>query len=187
MKTMLWLVCLALSGYWIIAKESETTIPSVINESSSDTIYWSKTYLLTWDDFQGPVDTASWGVAATHSGLISNAALSPDNEVQITVKALFLRHTSWVKAEGRTPHVLNHERRHFDITEIYARKANAAFKKYRFSRKNFSSEVSKIFNSFVEESNSIQKQYDLETDHSMNEEKQKEWDKKIDKWLEESE
>lgn len=155
--------------------------------ASSDTISWTAAYKLTWQDFQGPEDPSSRGVAATHSGLISNASLAPDNTVRITVKAVFLRNTSWVKQEGRTADVLHHEQGHFDITEIYARRANAAFKNHTFTRKNFNKEVSRIFNAFVEESNRIQQQYDLETNHSINEAKQQEWNEKIAQWLRETE
>lgn len=162
-------------------------IAAATTEITNDTINWTPDYQLTWQDFRGPVDPASRGVAATHSGLISNASLAPDNTVRITVRAVFLRSSSWVKQEGRTADVLRHEQGHFDITEIYARKANDAFSNHTFTRKNFDKDVGRIFNKFVEESNRLQQQYDLETNHSINEVKQKEWNEKIAGWLRETE
>lgn len=52
---------------------------------------------------------------------------------------------------------------------------------------NSALEVEKSFNSiykkYIDELNLINNKYDLETDHSKNKEKQEEWNKKIDKML----
>lgn len=181
------LVLAAVCSLYLVSWHQGAADDPVAAAAVSDTINWSPEYKLTWQDFQGPIDRSSKGVAATHSGLISSASLSPDNTVTITVRSVFLRSSSWVKPEGRTADILRHEQGHFDITEIYARRANAAFRKHTFTRKNFNKDISRIFNTYVEESNRLQQQYDLETNHSINEVRQKEWNEKIAQWLRETE
>lgn len=101
---------------------------------------------------------------------------------------LYFIKKSWLKDNwDRAEYALNHEQRHFDITEVYARKATAAFKEYKYNRKTVKDDINRIFNSFLEEQYKVQLLYDKETKHSLNISKQKEWDAKIDKWLQEYE
>lgn len=90
---------------------------------------------LTDNDFKKPVpdnmkDTtieAESGVGFAVPRIMSeiiNDELCQYAIVEIEISALFHRDESWMKKEGNneyTEYVLNHEQRHFDITEIHAR------------------------------------------------------------------
>ena len=84
--------------------------------------------------------------------------------------------------------VLNHELGHFNITEIYARKSRMLISE--INAKSFGEvdkKVKKIVTDINDKSRKEQKQYDKETAHGTNAEKQAEWDKKIAERLKELE
>jgi predicted secreted Zn-dependent protease len=88
---------------------------------------------------------------------------------------------SWTKTSSDT--ILTHEKRHFDITEIYARKLRKAFKEKRFSQSTLNKESKALFNSINKELNKQQVLYDKETNHSINRQQQLNWESKIEKEL----
>lgn len=74
--------------------------------------------------------------------------------------------------------MLNHERLHFDITELYARKFRKQLQESTFTY-NINDEMDKIHDVINKELGAMQKKYDNETDHSQIVEKQIEWEKYI--------
>ncbi len=48
---------------------------------------------------------------------------------------------------------------------------------------NLNRKINEVFDKFDKKCDEVQKQYDKETDHGRNAEKQREWDKKISDWL----
>ena len=91
----------------------------------------------------------------------------------------FLKDRSWKKSDF-DEYVLNHEQRHFDIAEIYARKI-------RYSLDSIKSEPLKYYKSIVQNHLRARKKYsekyDDETNHSQNKEVQELWNNYIDKEL----
>gem|GEM_PF-335345 len=159
-----------------------------IQHNDSDTLHWNKDHKLTWDDFQGIPDTTSIGMAGTSSGFVTKSKYLTDSTISVVVSAVFYKKKSWVKDSWyKAAYALNHEQRHFDITEVYARKSTAAFKKYKYNKKTVNKDIDSIINYFFHNMNEIQDMYDKESKHSIDTFKQKEWDAKIDKWLQECE
>lgn len=90
---------------------------------------------------------------------------------------------SWKRTKSCTNYTLNHEQRHFDISEVFARKLRSAFADYEFSRRTVARDIDAIFKKVCTEKDSVNSLYDKETYHSLNQEKQAAWDKQIDIWL----
>jgi len=123
--------------------------------------------------------------AAVTVSTISYSSELRGHQVKINITALFNPQESWTIY----PHLehpdeaLDHEKRHFQICEIYARKFRQSVSKTRFSQKSFHKEMESIFNKITGEYRAEQKRYDLETEHSLNVRQQEIWSEKIDKEL----
>ncbi|HUZ60034.1 MAG TPA: hypothetical protein VMU83_14765 [Hanamia sp.] len=148
----------------------------------SDTIYYDFNRKLTWKDFQGTAPpNVPWG-AITASGFSFDSELKEDgNNIEITVGVyiFFLKHDSWKKARINSAYQLEHEQHHFDITRLYAQQLVEEIKKAHFTINNYKKLLNSIFDKVYDEDSAMQYQYDNETNHSMNVEKQKEWNQKI--------
>lgn len=79
--------------------------------------------------------------------------------------------------------LLNHEQRHFDITEWYARLLHQKLQEAQLNSRNFRQMVQKIFARHHKALAAIQQQYDRETHHGIKAAEQAEWDRKIDRAL----
>ena len=152
-------------------------------QSVPDTIQWRSNYKLKWKDFQGMTDSNSIGDAGTSSGFGYKSSFYKDSVLIFNVYAVFFKNVSWVKSNYMDPSILNHEQGHFDITEVFARKLNIAFKKHKFNKAIMQKDAEKIYNEVKTNANMTQALYDKETMHSINDRKQKEWDIKIARWL----
>jgi predicted secreted Zn-dependent protease len=58
-------------------------------------------------------------------------------------------------------------------------------REYSFDRDSYQKDLKKIYQDILDEKREMQEDYDRETNHSINREKQAEWLKKIEKKLEE--
>lgn len=85
--------------------------------------------------------------------------------------------------------VLRHELYHLKIAEIWARifsaKLSSKFACKKIKKKSFYRYLKKQYKTHFKASTQMQALYDLETNHSKIKDKQKEWEAKIDKMLEE--
>ena len=88
---------------------------------------------------------------------------------------------SWVLTQTDT--VLNHERGHFDITELFARKLRKEISRRKFTVANINREVPKLFRQINEQRDQMQDRYDEETNHSIDYSKQIAWEKHIQEEL----
>lgn len=75
-------------------------------------------------------------------------------------------------------YLLNHEQKHFDISEIYAREAVKLLITKRFS-KNHVKEIGALMQGLFKQSEAMQDLYDKETSNGSNAAIQKEWDSRI--------
>ena len=97
------------------------------------------------------------------------------------IKSLFSRTRSW--GLHKTDYILSHEQGHFDIAEIFARKLHKKMSEYRFDKRTCNKKLGEIYDEIVEEKSEMQNDYDKETRHSINKEKQAQWLKKIERLL----
>ncbi len=152
--------------------------------ANSSRIAWEEDYQLDWNDFKGRAQTTSSLDAYTMLGISIEVIGQKDGQVDMGVFGYFEKNKSWVKPGEKTDHLLAHERRHFDLCEIYRRKLIEKLedkKSYKYD--SFSDDVGKIFNKNFEEYTKEQERYDEETHHSQKKEDQIKWNKFITKEL----
>jgi len=125
--------------------------------------------------------------AVTVSNLTYAAAAITDRSASIKVVAEFNPNESWTRYPKmeRQEIALDHEKRHFDITEIYARKIRKALATGQFTPRHFMDAMDNLFKDLTSQHRAEQKKYDHETMHSMDAAQQKKWNKWIDEQLEE--
>ncbi len=149
-------------------------------DKKEDIILWDSGYKLKWDDFKGKPDPKFKGDALTSSGI----KLTLDNDSgksYVEILTFFDRKKSWVKKNKNTDYLLNHEQKHFDLTEVYALMLMREIADYKFSSgRNKYKEINKLYAKIYKQLMKEQNNYDKETNHSKIKEKQEAWDKKIE-------
>ncbi len=150
----------------------ELRVPLTYNE-----IKWSEGRILTYGDFQGKVPEVSPWAALTSSNIYFTYSTSNGKLSDFSVYASFIEESSWMKIENED--VLSHEQLHFNITEIFARKLHERAELLRSKTGNVPKLASDLFKQINKECDILQQQYDDETSHGTNEDKQSEWTKKI--------
>lgn len=135
------------------------------------TINWSVSYVLDYDrtrgDWYGYVDESMIKVTNTMDPLLS-----------------------WAAAQGKSPNVLNHEQRHFDLNEVYARKLAILLARPHVTgattdevRTALRKEINATASAVLNMASQMQSRYDDETAHGTNPAVQASWAAKIDAWL----
>lgn len=145
-------------------------------------IVWSGDLQLQWTDFNGKPTEGTTVVAVTASGLSFGFSTKMTEtqlvDYEVFVDAHFYPDKSWYIKERANQVILDHERLHFDITELHARKFKQRIAQTKFDLR-INDQMERIHNAINDELRQMQQQYDLETDHSQNVEKQKEWQQYI--------
>lgn len=150
-------------------------------------INWDEKRTLSWEDFKGRMDRGSPYEAYTFAGLKYEFEQLSNDEFKIRVHVNFESKKSWHNPKTVTDKLLIHEQNHFDIYEIFARLfIKRLGDSDALSGQKFSDEVLRIFQKTFKELQKFQREYDKETNHSKNEEEQKEWTDKIKRMLDEN-
>jgi predicted secreted Zn-dependent protease len=148
---------------------------------SNDMLTWSSKRL-SWDDYKAKPDPDSDAAASTATVLSIDYSIS-SKSFGYKIKSYFSKARSW--GLHKTDYILRHEQGHFDIAEIYARKLHKRMQEYVFNKRTYQKDLKKIYEDVAEEKSEMQEEYDKETRHSINREKQAEWLKKIERLLNE--
>ncbi len=150
---------------------------------NSERIKWNKHRPIHWHDFKGNPDYSDkFRDAVTASSLKFNCKCDQQNNLDVLVSAEFLKSQSWVKEVARNDYHLGHERLHFDITELFARKFRAEIE-HRKLTCNDREEVQQLIYSYLAACMNYQNEYDTETYYSMHKDKQAEWENQINQEL----
>ncbi len=146
------------------------------------TITWQEDFKLQWSDFKGKPKPVGDAVATTVSGILFGFSTTKSSsrlvDYSFNVTAHFYPEKSWIVNETLSNIVLAHERLHFDITELYARKFRQRIINFKFTNA-INNEMQSIHNAIIKELSELQNKYDAETNHSQNIEKQIAWQKLI--------
>ncbi len=153
----------------------------MLTAPKEDPIAWSSTRRLSWADFKATPDPRSGNAALTSSKISFKYSQSGAN-FSYQIACEFDKNASWGKV--KTPLILAHEQGHFDISEIHARKLNRALQQYSINEASLAKDISSIYQKIMEEQNSLQSDYDNETNFSRNPGQQQAWLEKIKKELE---
>ena len=146
-------------------------------------ILWSEGEKLEWSDFKGKARKASPNEALTDSGMSIELECDGTNSSAI-VKCFFNPTQSWTKSSD-PEYLLAHEQLHFDITELFVRKLRKQLSRFGNDCEKLSSHINDYYNRNYRELVAYQDRYDKETKHSLNKDKQAEWEQKVARELEE--
>jgi hypothetical protein len=143
---------------------------------------------LTWLDFRKIMTEDDTRYANT-AIFISMGSVSTtkknDTKLTITTQFYFDKNKSSKKRDANSDYVLKHEQLHFDIGwywyQVFLRELRSA----KFDNKKYMAQAKTIFNENNTKLKAMQVQYDEETGHSINEEKQAEWSEIVRCLLEE--
>lgn len=153
------------------------------NQKCQDCIEWSEDRKLKWSDFKGKPNKLSRNEALTDSGM-SIGLKCDDRTSEVTIGCFFDRSKSWAK-DDRTDYLLAHEQLHFDITELFVRKLRKQIAKLGNDCQKLNDHIETYYNENYKEFVQYQHDYDSESNHSLNKEKQAYWEKKVARELEE--
>lgn len=153
---------------------------------NEDSKLWTSTTQLQWSDFIGKPEPKQNVVAITASGITFGYSVTKSEtkieEANFTIEAHFYPEHSWCLKDKIDDNILNHERFHFNLTELFARKLRKQIAETNFTL-NLKAEADAIYNNINKELQAMQKQYDAETNFSINVAAQKQWQAKIEKQL----
>lgn len=163
---------------------------SLLAQPSSG-IEYSENGAFHWGMFRGrvnPKHIAEMGknTAAVTVSSLSYETLEIKNGVaRIKITAQFHPNESWTRYPKlyHPDEALLHEKKHFEICEIYARKIRKAVSQSTFSKRRFNEELTVLFKKLAHEHKNHQSTYDHETAHSIDREQQKRWNEEIEKEL----
>ncbi len=142
---------------------------------------WSSERKLSWSDYKGKPNPLSDAAASTTTYLSIEYNIS-SSSFGYKIKSRFSKNRSW--GLHKSDYILSHEQGHFDIAEIFARKLHKKMSEYSFNKRTYQQDLKKIYEEVTDEKEQMQNDYDRETRHSINKEKQAEWLKKIERMLE---
>jgi len=156
--------------------------------NSEDRIVWDSDRKLTWKDFKGKPDKNDTIYVARTFTQIYFEYEEKDHSIEFDIPCYFYRNLSWSKSKSKkqtSQWLLEHEQLHFDITELMARKVRKEFSEYKSRDLGTTyAELKAIYNKYDnDERLRINTAYDEETEHGTIRDKQKEWEKKIEKEL----
>ena len=150
-------------------------------------IEWSKDTPLTWKDFKATQASGAKFAALTYWSIYFTCSGESDS-LKMEVICFFGKKESAVKTSARKDtSLLRHEQYHFNLAEVYTRKFRKALQENKYTFKDASDKSKKLYKQYFGECKQEQDKYDEETEHSLKTDKQKAWEGKIDKELNELE
>lgn len=140
-----------------------------------------------WSDFQAAPPRGGPEAARTGYGLYyawKCRGKSGRGAFEFRAIAGFHPRGSWVKAEvlrdsAESRRVLGHERTHFNITEVHARRMRRHFAALVEPCGRTDSELSAEARRLLEEEKATQRRYDEETDHGLRTTQQARWEAEV--------
>ncbi|MBC7849999.1 MAG: DUF922 domain-containing protein [Chitinophagaceae bacterium] len=139
-------------------------------------IDWKGDRKLTWKDFQGEPVLKTDNAALTSSNINFQFGYGSSG-FRYSITCRFDKSRSWVRVKN--DHILAHEQAHFDIAELHARKLKKALSSYKYNERTVSNDINRIYEAIMKGHHQMQTDYDQQTDHSRNFEKQSEWEIKV--------
>lgn len=173
------LLCLVFSSYLVVAQQSPVIEYAAI--SSFD-----------WSIFKGKVNPKHVAEMGKNTGAVTVSSISystvdiSDRSSTVMITARFHPKESWTRYPNlnNPDQALEHEKRHMDITEVYARKFRQLVSTSHFTASHFQEEIGRLFKEIVSQQREEQTRYDQETNHSINTAQQQKWNTQIDRQLE---
>jgi hypothetical protein len=126
-------------------------------------------------------------MTATTSYVIAYEANCVGDVFSFNVESRFLPTQSWVKTqhilERTSDRTLNHERTHFDLSEVQARKARQGLASLKSPCALPDEERDALMVPYLKDDAGVQAQYDRETMNGTLPAEQGKWDERVRQWL----
>lgn len=167
----------------VAVKVSEYPLPGTVTE---DTVYYSSSRKLDWNDFKGRIRDSSPSIANTYTGFRYNATAFKKNDsisVHLILQIYFDRRGSWVRQNLKSDYALSHEQLHFDIAKLIADQFRDTLLRSQFSPDYYDSEIYLLFWDYWRKMTDMEQQFDAETNHGINRNSETRWQEKIRKQL----
>lgn len=143
-------------------------------------------------DFNGQPDYSIPALAFTYCGVFykitSSKLCRQQNKihVSVTTEVRLLKDKSWLKLDqiknkADLDELLSHEQGHYEIFEIYNLNFKNAIENDCFDKTKYRSEIDSIYSSMFRHFDTLQRQYDFESEGMRNKTKQIEWKLRIRK------
>lgn len=150
-----------------------------VSDGYGDTVVWNPTRPLTWADYrqlEKDPTIVEWAAANTTMRLYC-MPYSNGKDMAWDVRAVMKRDLSWVDPRHmKDSTLLDHERLHFDIAELYARNLRKYLATYKGPYTHEGAESLKVVLKQYNDSVFIEgEQYDRETEHHSNRSAQSRW------------
>jgi hypothetical protein len=148
----------------------------------SDTVYYSSSRKLQWDDFTGRVRSASPSAALSLPGFSYDAATREKKDsivIRINVQVYFVRSGSWVRPGQQSAYNLSHEQIHFDIAKVAAEGFKDSLRRMSLDPEYYASEIHFLYWDFWRKMTRLQELFDEETAHGRNQAAENAWQRKI--------
>ncbi len=175
----------AIASVWI-AGHRVPAVPST--RLSVDSFVWSPARVIDWSDFRGAPNMASKAAAMTAYSITSEARCD-EGRFTFRVESYFLPTRSWVKSahllERASDRTLQHERTHFDLSEVQARRARAGLGALASPCELPDAARDRLVAPYLAGDATVQAQYDRETINGTHGPRQAEWDQRVRNWLRE--
>lgn len=175
------------STYQALAAKVTFSFTDFTQKAEGDTIYYNPKRPLTWSDFQSKTRPSPRFAASVMPGFgyelhqeVKNGAIN----VRIALKTYVAKSDSWAGAQ-RDAYGLNHEQRHFDIARVISRRYQQKVIAARLTPDNYEAFIGMQYLDSYRDLDTLQKAYDGETRHGVDEAAQRDWDRKIDEMLKE--
>jgi len=146
-----------------------------------DTVFYATNRPLTWQDFRAQPQPGRFAAA-----VLPGFAFTGDKEVRngiiyltLTIKVYMVKEGSWVRADARNAYGLNHEQRHFDLVKIVAERFKQKLSEHKLTVEDYNNTLSAQYFETLREITKVQKQYDEESGHGINEAAQERWNNRI--------
>ena len=155
------------------------------NPEKGDTIFWSPTRKMTWADFTGTMPKTSRYSAQIFNNFEYLAPLKLEKGVltiRLQMKVYMLKSGSWTSSTNLSEYSIAHEQVHFDLTKIVVERFKQKAKEI-LTVDNYDSELQLLFIEMYREMNRFQKEYDDESNHSINVLGQQKWQQFVDEEL----
>jgi hypothetical protein len=168
-----------------LAKAVSFTFKDHAYKAEGDTIYYSVKRPLKWDDFQSKIRPPGPFTAVVMPSFGYNLTREVKNgviNVELEMTTYVAKSESWAGG-SRDNYGLNHEQRHFDIARIITNQFQKKILAAGLTPDTYEAFINMQYLDSYRDMNALQKAYDKETLHGMNERAQADWNKKIDAML----
>ena len=137
---------------------------------------------LKWCDFEQLEKRRTENSAMTYSATELAWTRLGDGYI-MSLTATFNPNKSWVIKKSMTSRLLNHEQRHFDITELKRRQMMQEIETLYLKEGITAVHIDSIFSKHNRFKSDMQNKYDAETDHGVNTVEQMKWNNIVDSSL----